>query len=598
MQIVEELKLLQGSFYNPDTKEWEIPLTSLTEFVDRTCKLDEITIEPLPVYYSQPVVHQLSEYKTKPFDYQQEGIQFGLNKKKIPFMPKVIGVLTSNTGSVIRDIINVSTGRNPNVYIRLYPIPVQGEGAGVKIADAIRIMNEKNLADVIILARGGGSIEDLWPFNEEIVARAIYESKLPIISAVGHETDFTLLDYVADVRAATPTAAAQIVIPSYQELEGKLNSYFEQLSVIINNKLDRENLRVQYCKNHKALLSITYTLEAQLLRLDKDKSNLYDSFCKLFDREEERLKAYKRELVLNEKKNYEDNANRLITIIKQIEALEEIIKTIKYLEPSFGGINLEDISAPRCFEIETRLKQELSIPVFHDDQHGTAVVVGAALINALKIVKKDIRNIKVVVNGPGAAGTAIGKYLLKMGVKDVVWVDEHGIVDRFRTYTNKNLEQLSTLSNKENLTGGLREAIKGRDLFIGVSVGNVLSAELVKTMSSDAIVFALANPVPEIPYQVAKEAGARIVGTGSSKNPNQINNVLVFPGIFRGALEVRASDINTEMMIAASYGIASTVSDEELHEEYILPYAFNKEAHRRVIEYVKEAAIKTKVNRI
>ncbi len=277
---------------------------------------------------------------------------------------------------------------------------------------------------------------------------------------------------------------------------------------------------------------------------------------------------------------------------------EEIIKTIKYLEPSFGGINLEDISAPRCFDIETRLKQELSIPVFHDDQHGTAVVVGAALINALKIVKKDIKDIKVCINGPGAAGTAIGKYLLNMGVKDLVWVDEHGIVDRYRKYTNKNLEHLATLSNKEDLTGTLKEAIKDRDLFVGVSVGNVLSKELVKTMAKDAIVFALANPIPEISYQDAKEAGARIVGTGSSKNPNQINNVLVFPGIFRGALEVRASDINIEMMIAASHGIASTVKEEELNEEYILPYAFNKEAHQNVIKYVKEAAIKTKVNRI
>lgn len=277
---------------------------------------------------------------------------------------------------------------------------------------------------------------------------------------------------------------------------------------------------------------------------------------------------------------------------------EEIIKTIKYLEPSFGGINLEDIAAPRCFEIESRLKKELSIPVFHDDQHGTAVVVGAALINALKIVKKDIKDIKVVINGPGAAGTAIGKYLLKMGVADVVWVDEHGIVDRYRTYQNANLVELSKLSNKENLTGKLKEAIKGRDLFVGVSVGNVLSPELVKTMADDAIVFALANPIPEISYQAAKEAGARIVGTGSSKNPNQINNVLVFPGIFKGALEVRASDINTEMMIAASYGIASTVKDEELHEEYILPYAFNKKAHQNVIKHVKEAAIATKVNRI
>ncbi len=277
---------------------------------------------------------------------------------------------------------------------------------------------------------------------------------------------------------------------------------------------------------------------------------------------------------------------------------EEIIKTIKYLEPSFGGINLEDIAAPRCFEIERRLKKELSIPVFHDDQHGTAVVVGAALINALKIVKKDIKDIKVVINGPGAAGTAIGKYLLKMGVADVVWVDEHGIVDRYRTYQNANLAELSKLSNKDNLTGKLKEAIKGRDLFVGVSVGNVLSPKLVKTMADDAIVFALANPIPEISYQAAKEAGARIVGTGSSKNPNQINNVLVFPGIFKGALEVRASDINTEMMIAASYGIASTVKDDELHEEYILPYAFNKQAHQNVIKHVKEAAIATKVNRI
>ena len=277
---------------------------------------------------------------------------------------------------------------------------------------------------------------------------------------------------------------------------------------------------------------------------------------------------------------------------------EEIIKTIKYLEPSFGGINLEDIAAPRCFEIENRLKKELSIPVFHDDQHGTAVVVGAALINALKIVKKNIDEIKVVINGPGAAGTAIGKYLLNMGVSDVVWVDEHGIVDRFRHYSNKNLEELSNLSNKENLTGSLKEAIKDKDLFIGVSVGNVLSKELVKTMAKDAIVFALANPIPEISYQDAKEAGARIVGTGSSKNPNQINNVLVFPGIFKGALLVRAGEINKEMMIAASYGIANTVSDDQLNEEYILPYAFNKTAHENVIENVKKAAIATNVNKI
>ena len=175
-----------------------------------------------------------------------------------------------------------------------------------------------------------------------------------------------------------------------------------------------------------------------------------------------------------------------------------------------------------------------------------------------------------------------------MGVNDVVWVDEHGIVDRYRTYNNENLKQLSTLSNKKDLVGGLKEAIKGKDLFVGVSVGNVLSKELVKTMAKDAIVFALANPVPEISYLDAKDAGARVVGTGSSKNPNQINNVLVFPGIFKGALEVKASDINVEMMIAASKGIASTVSDDELNEEYILPYAFNKKAHQNVIEQVKQ----------
>lgn len=276
----------------------------------------------------------------------------------------------------------------------------------------------------------------------------------------------------------------------------------------------------------------------------------------------------------------------------------ELVKTIKYLAPSFGGINLEDISAPRCFEVETRLKKELDIPVFHDDQHGTAVVVGAAVINALKIVNKKITDLKVCINGPGAAGTAIGKYLINMGVKDVVWCDENGIVSKDRVYQNKNLEHLASISNKENLTGKLKEAIKDKDLFIGVSVGNVLSQDLVKTMAKDAIVFALANPVPEISYKDAKEAGARIVGTGSSKNPNQINNVLVFPGIFKGALEVRASDINTEMMIAASYGIANTVSADELHEEYILPYAFNIDAHNNVIKFVKEAAIKTKVNRI
>lgn len=277
---------------------------------------------------------------------------------------------------------------------------------------------------------------------------------------------------------------------------------------------------------------------------------------------------------------------------------EEIIKTIKYLEPSFGGINLEDISAPRCFEIEKRLKEELDIPVFHDDQHGTAIVVGAALINALKIIKKDIKTLNVVVNGAGAAGTAIGKYLLAMGVNDVVFVDRYGIINRDEVYENKAHNELAQISNKQNLKGTLKEAIKGKDLFVGVSVGNILSKEMVASMNSDAIVFALANPVAEIPYQDALDAGARIVGTGSSKFPNQINNVLVFPGLFKGAMSVRATDINIEMMMAASRGIAEAVSEEELKEDYILPYAFDRKAHESVIKNVAEAAIATKVNRI
>ena len=277
---------------------------------------------------------------------------------------------------------------------------------------------------------------------------------------------------------------------------------------------------------------------------------------------------------------------------------EEIIKTIKYLEPSFGGINLEDISAPRCFEIERRLKEELDIPVFHDDQHGTAIVVGAALINALKIIKKDIKSLQVVVNGVGAAGTAIGKYLLAMGVDDVVFVDRYGIINRDEEYENKAHNELAKISNKQNLKGTLKDAIKGKDLFVGVSVGNILSKEMVASMNKDAIVFALANPVSEIPYQDALDAGARIVGTGSSKFPNQINNVLVFPGLFKGAMSVRATDINIEMMMAASRGIAEAVSEEELKEDYILPYAFDRKAHESVIKNVAEAAIATKVNRI
>ena len=277
---------------------------------------------------------------------------------------------------------------------------------------------------------------------------------------------------------------------------------------------------------------------------------------------------------------------------------EEIIRTVKILAPSFGGINLEDIAAPRCFEIETRLKQELNMPIFHDDQHGTAIVVGAALINALKIVKKDVHDITVAISGAGAAGTAIGKFLLNMGVKDVVFCNSKGIIDRKQKYNSKALEELSLISNKENISGTLRDAMKGKDLFVGVSVAGLVDQDMVRSMAKDPIVFALANPVPEISYEDALAAGAKVVGTGSSKSPNQINNVLVFPGMFRGSMDVRAKEINFDMMVAASYGIAETISEDELKPDYIIPFAYNKKAHENVIKRVREAAIKTKVNQI
>ena len=278
--------------------------------------------------------------------------------------------------------------------------------------------------------------------------------------------------------------------------------------------------------------------------------------------------------------------------------VEEIIQTVKLISGSFGGINLEDISAPRCFEIETRLKEELDIPVFHDDQHGTAIVVGAALMNALKLAGKKIDEIKVVLNGAGAAGIAICKYLLALGVKDLVAVDRYGIIVEGDERFNAAQLELAKITNREKITGNLADAMKGRDVFIGVSVANLVTKDMVRSMNEKAILFPLANPVPEISYDDAKEAGAFIVGTGSSEKPNQINNVLVFPGLFRGALDVRASTVNQEMMIAASKGIMSCVSDEELSPEYILPYAWNEKAHENVAKYVAEAAIATKVNKI
>ncbi len=271
---------------------------------------------------------------------------------------------------------------------------------------------------------------------------------------------------------------------------------------------------------------------------------------------------------------------------------DEIIKTIQYLEGSFGGINLEDISAPRCFEVEKRLKELLDIPVFHDDQHGTAIVVGAALINALKVVGKKIQDIRVTINGAGAAGIAIGKYLLQTGVKDVVMCDKCGILQKGVEYANKAHEEIAAVTNKNFKTGTLFDAMKGADVFIGVSAGNVVSEEMVAAMNKKAIVFALANPVPEISPEKAVGAGAAVTGTGSSRYPNQINNALVFPGLFRGALDVRAKDITPEMMTAASYGIASAVSDSELCAEKILPKAVDVRAHEAVAEAVRLAAVK------
>ncbi len=276
---------------------------------------------------------------------------------------------------------------------------------------------------------------------------------------------------------------------------------------------------------------------------------------------------------------------------------EEIIKTIKYLEGSFGGINLEDISAPRCFEIETRLKKELDIPVFHDDQHGTAIVVGAALINALKLVKKDISKVKGVINGAGAAGISIAKFLLKLGVRDITMVDKCGILNKLNKYENKAFNEIALITNEKCISGNLHDAIKGADFFVGVSGPNLLFKEDVKKMNENAIIFAMANPIPEISYIDAKEAGAKVVGTGSSKNPNQINNALVFPGLFRGALDARASDVNDEMMIAAAFAISAMIKDEELSEENIMPKVINKLAHEAVAKAVYKAAFASGVAR-
>ena len=255
---------------------------------------------------------------------------------------------------------------------------------------------------------------------------------------------------------------------------------------------------------------------------------------------------------------------------------EEIIATVKNIAPTYGGINLEDISAPRCFEIERRLKEIVDIPVFHDDQHGTAVVLAAALINALKVVKKDLSTARIVINGAGSAGVAITEFLLSLGGRDIVVCDRAGVLEQHSEAFNEVQRELAARTNPRGVKGTLADAVKGADVFIGVSVKNVLKPDDVRAMAKDAVVFAMANPSPEIMPDLAKAAGARVVATGRSDYPNQINNVLAFPGIFRGALDARAKDITEEMQIAAARAIAGLVADDELNEEYILPRAFDR----------------------
>ena len=278
--------------------------------------------------------------------------------------------------------------------------------------------------------------------------------------------------------------------------------------------------------------------------------------------------------------------------------VDEIVRTIYLISGSFGGINLEDIAAPRCFEIERRLKELCDIPVFHDDQHGTAVVVGAALINALKVVKKDIGSIKCVINGAGSAGTAIAKHLMNLGVKNIVMCDKFGVLCKGDVTLSSAHTELAEITNPNLEKGNLKSAMVGADVFIGVSAPNIVDETMIKSMADNSIVFPMANPVPEIMPDLAKAAGARVVGTGRSDFANQINNVSAFPGIFRGALDVRASEINEDMKKAASFAIAELVDEDELNEEYILPFAFDKRIGKAVAKAVSQAAINSGVARI
>jgi len=270
-----------------------------------------------------------------------------------------------------------------------------------------------------------------------------------------------------------------------------------------------------------------------------------------------------------------------------------IVDTVTRIEPVFGGVNLEDISAPRCFEVEQRLKETLKIPVFHDDQHGTAVVALAALINALKVVGKEFSNIRVAVSGAGAAGVAVSKFLLSFGVREAILCDSRGVIHQGRRDLNSAKQEIARITNPGNITGSLAQAMAGADVFLGLSVAGIVSQAMVKSMARDAIVFAMANPVPEIMPDLAKEAGARVVATGRSDFPNQVNNVLGFPGIFRGALDVRASDINEPMKIAASWAIAGLV--EKVSEESIIPSPLDRRVVPAVAEAVARAAIKSGV---
>lgn len=278
--------------------------------------------------------------------------------------------------------------------------------------------------------------------------------------------------------------------------------------------------------------------------------------------------------------------------------VDQVVNTIYHISDSFGGINLEDIGAPRCFEIEERLKKMCRIPVFHDDQHGTAVVVLSGIRNALKLTGKAAEECKVVMSGAGAAGTAIAKLLLKAGFKNIVMRNIDGVISADKTYTDPSLTELAKLTNPNREEGTLADIVKGADIFIGVSAPNILTGDMVKTMNKDAIIFAMANPNPEILPDIAIEAGARVVATGRSDYPNQINNVLAFPGIFRGALDVRASDINEEMMLAASDAISKLVTEEDLNKGIIIPSALNKSVSKDIAKAVSEAARRTGVARI